>query len=196
MRRPGRKTHVSRVGRARPGAPHGRGAPLGHRGSLHAPHTRGVERGARRGRRHLALGRRLGRVVPGRSRRPGGRALGRSDRPRVLDHAAGPFAPGPLGPPAGPRDRHPSGRRGARPLVLALSPIDASARRRGRRVACGFVPRRSTALRAESPTTLRVRSTEGGGAWLLQIGQRRGRVHNWGRTRRTPSSAARRACTV
>jgi uncharacterized protein (TIGR03083 family) len=34
---------------------------------------------------------------------------------------------------------------------------------------CGFVPRRSTNLRSERPTTLRVRSTDAGTAWLLAM---------------------------
>jgi uncharacterized protein (TIGR03083 family) len=53
---------------------------------------------------------------------------------------------------------------------LALSPIEAVVAADGvDELLCGFVPRRSTRLRAERPTTLRVRSTDSGAAWLLAL---------------------------
>ncbi len=52
----------------------------------------------------------------------------------------------------------------------ALSPIDAAFAADGvDELLCGFVPRRSTRLRAERPASLRVRSTDAGAAWLLRM---------------------------
>jgi uncharacterized protein (TIGR03083 family) len=77
---------------------------------------------------------------------------------------------------------------------LTLSPIDAVVAADGvDELLCGFVPRRSTGLRAENPTTLRVRSTEGGAAWLLRMDSD-GVVAT--REDEDPSSAASAACTV
>ena len=83
----------------------------------------------------------------------------------------------------------------------ALSPVDAAVAADGvDELLCAFVPRRSTRLRAETPTALRVRSTDGDAstrrnAWVLRIdgagvsaarcGRRRGRwtvgLHRVGR---------------
>lgn len=59
---------------------------------------------------------------------------------------------------------------------VALSPFDAAVAVDGvDELLCAFVPRRGTGLRAERPTALRVRSTDGdasteaGTAWLLRI---------------------------
>jgi uncharacterized protein (TIGR03083 family) len=53
----------------------------------------------------------------------------------------------------------------------ALSPIDAAFAADGvDELVCGFVPRRSTKVRAERPASLRVRTTDAGGAaWLLEM---------------------------
>jgi uncharacterized protein (TIGR03083 family) len=52
----------------------------------------------------------------------------------------------------------------------ASSPIDAVFAADGvDELLCGFVPRRSTKVRAERPTSLRVRSTDAGTAWLVQL---------------------------
>ncbi len=77
---------------------------------------------------------------------------------------------------------------------LALSPIDAVVAADGvDELLSGFVPRRSTRLRAEKPTTLRVRSTDTGVAWLLQMDSE-GVTST--REDEDVSSAATTACTV
>jgi uncharacterized protein (TIGR03083 family) len=51
-----------------------------------------------------------------------------------------------------------------------LGPIDAALAADGvDELLCGFVPRRSTRLRAETPAVLRVRSAHTGDAWVLRI---------------------------
>ena len=53
---------------------------------------------------------------------------------------------------------------------VALSPVDAVFAADGiDELLAGFAPRRSTRLRAEAPTTLRVQSTDTADAWLLRI---------------------------
>ena len=86
---------------------------------------------------------------------------------------------------------------------VALSPVDAAVAADGvDELLCGFVPRRSTRLRAETPSMLRVHSTDTGEAWVLRIegegvsssrvGSGAGELHGSGDT----SAAATTACTV
>ncbi len=78
---------------------------------------------------------------------------------------------------------------------LALSPIDAVVAADGvDELLCGFVPRRSTRLRAERPTTLRVRSTDAGASWLLRMDS--DGVTSTQEDEGDASSAAPAACTV
>ena len=127
-----RRADVSRVGRARPRAAHGRGAPLGHELRGRGAH-RAVGRRPGRGRGLVAARPRAGGVAGAGMRRPGGRAGRRAPRPRVLDLPAGAVAPRHVGPPAGARDGHPPGRRraGGRHGGDPVLP-DLRRRRRGR----------------------------------------------------------------
>ena len=78
---------------------------------------------------------------------------------------------------------------------LALSPIDAVVAADGvDELLCGFVPRRSTGLRAAPPTTLRVRSTDAGASWLLQMDG--DGVTSTREDEDDASTAAAAACTV
>ncbi len=53
---------------------------------------------------------------------------------------------------------------------VVLSPVDAAVAADGvDELLCAFLPRRKTGLRSETPTALRVCSTETGDAWMLRI---------------------------
>jgi uncharacterized protein (TIGR03083 family) len=75
----------------------------------------------------------------------------------------------------------------------AFGPIDGAFAADGiDELLCGFVPRRSTKLRAERPTSLRVHSSDTGDTWLLQL-----ESDGVTSTREDePASPAAAACTV
>ena len=178
---PGRtRPDVPRVGRARPGAPHRRGAPLGHRGGGHAPDRGrgpwGSTRWSAPGPPTTSWSGGSGRVMPA--------WWPRSRPPRPTSSAGpscGPPRPWPTGPAGRPTRRPSIGSTPSWPPVSALSPVDAAVAADGvDELLCGFVPRRSTRLRAETPTTLRVRSTDTGERLAAADRRRRGLVDTGG----------------
>ena len=164
-----RRAHVSGMDGARPDPAHGRGAPLGHRLRHRAgpsPSSADLDEVVGTWPADADLAAWLAAGV----RRPVTALDGGAGRPRVLDVPACALAARHVGPPPGARDRHPPGRRRARRRPRALTPCAPAFAADGvDELLSLFVPRRSTALRADPPLTLAVRCTDVDAAWLLRL---------------------------